>query len=164
VVLYEMSTGIQAFGGSTQAIVFDAILNRTPHPISHINPSIPPRLESLITTSLEKERELRHQHASDLEAELKRIRRDLESASPAPTPRPPVPSAADRRPASTPSTPPAIPAPAAKGRTWIWITAGALVVLALGYGGFSLWSDTESQQVAVTTPPAQTPGAPPVEV
>ena len=81
VVLYEMATGIQAFGGSTQAIVFDAILNRTPHPITHINPLIPPRLEALIATALEKDRDLRHQHASDFEAELKRIRRDLESGS-----------------------------------------------------------------------------------
>jgi serine/threonine protein kinase len=163
VVLYEMATGIQAFGGSTQAIVFDAILNRTPHPISHINPSIPPRLEALITTSLEKERELRHQHASDLEAELKRIRRDLESGTLAAISRTTVTSAADRRTPSTPSTAPAEAAPA-KSRTWIWIAAGALVVLALGYGGFSLWSDTESQQAAVATPPAQTPVAPPIEV
>ena len=81
VVLYEMATGTQAFGGSTQAIVFDAILNRTPQPISHVNPLIPPRLEALIATALEKDRDLRHQHASDFEAELKRIRRDLESGS-----------------------------------------------------------------------------------
>jgi serine/threonine protein kinase len=164
VVLYEMSTGIQAFGGSTQAIVFDAILNRTPHPISHINPSIPPRLESLITTALEKERELRHQHASDLEAELKRIRRDLESGSLAAVSRTTVSAASgDRRLPATPSSSTPEVAPA-KSRAWIWIAAGALVVLALAYGGYSLWSDTESQQVAVATPPAQTPVAPPVEV
>jgi serine/threonine protein kinase len=163
VVLYEMATGIQAFGGSTQAIVFDAILNRTPHPITHINPLIPPRLESLITTALEKERDLRHQHASDLEAELKRIRRDLESGSLAAATRTNLTSAADRRAPSTPSMPTADPA-TAKGRTWIWVAAGALVVLALAYGGFSLWSDTESQQAAVATPPAQTPVAPPVDV
>jgi len=163
VVLYEMSTGIQAFGGSTQAIVFDAILNRTPHPISHINPLIPPRLEALITTALEKERELRHQHASDLEAELKRIRRDLESGSLAAVSRTTVTVAPDRKLSAAPSssTPEVVPA---KSRAWMWITAGALVVLALAYGGFSLWSETESQQVAVATPPPQTPVAPPVEV
>src|SRR5262245_25747626 len=104
VVLYEMATGIQAFGGSTQAIVFDAILNRTPHPITHINPSIPPRLEAMIVTALEKDRELRHQHASDLEAELKRIRRDLESGSLVAASRTQVTPAAERRPTTTPAT------------------------------------------------------------
>jgi len=81
IVMYEMATGIQAFGGSTPAVVFDAILNRTPPAISHLNPRIPPRLEAVIASALEKDRALRHQHASDLEADLKRIRRDLESGS-----------------------------------------------------------------------------------
>jgi serine/threonine protein kinase len=80
-VLYEMVTGIQAFGGSTTAVVYDAILNRAPRPIAHLNPLIPQRLEAVIATALEKDRELRHQHASDLQAELRRIRRDLDSQS-----------------------------------------------------------------------------------
>jgi serine/threonine protein kinase len=159
VVLYEMATGIQAFGGSTQAIVFDAILNRTPHPITHINPAIPPRLEALITTALEKERDLRYQHASDLEAELKRIRRDLESGSLAAATRSNVTPAADRRLPAPSSSSDVAPA---KSRTWAWVAAGALVVVALGYGGFNLWSETESQQASVVaTPPAQTPVTPP---
>jgi len=156
VVLYEMATGIQAFGGSTQAIVFDAILNRTPHPISHINPSIPPRLESLIITALEKDRELRHQHASDLEAELKRIRRDLESGLLVAATRTQVTPAAERRSTTTPAT----DAAPARSRSWIWM-ALAVVVLALAYAGFSLWSDTASR-VAIAPAPAQTPVAPPV--
>jgi serine/threonine protein kinase len=155
VVLYEMATGIQAFGGSTQAIVFDAILNRTPHPIAHINPSIPPRLESLIITALEKDRELRHQHASDLEAELKRIRRDLESGSVAAT-KSQVTPATERR-----STTIRTEAAPARGRSWIWMALGALVVLALAFAGFNLWSDTSSR-VAVA-PTTQTPVAPPVQ-
>lgn len=81
VVLYEMATGHQAFGGSTSAIVFDAILNRSPRQIAHLNPLAPQRLEAVIATALEKDRDLRYQHASDLQAELKRIRRDLDSAS-----------------------------------------------------------------------------------
>ena len=80
-VLYEMATGAQAFGGSTSAVVFDAILNRAPAAIPHLNPAMPPRLEDVVATALEKDRELRYQHASDLQAELKRIRRDLESGS-----------------------------------------------------------------------------------
>ena len=157
VVLYEMSTGIQAFGGSTQAIVFDSILNRTPHPITHINPLIPPRLESLIITALEKDRELRHQHASDLEAELKRIRRDLESGSLAAASRTQVTPAAEQRSTTTPAT----AAASAKSRSWIWVV-GAVVVIALAIAGFNLWSDTASR-VAVAPAPAETPVVPPVQ-
>ena len=80
-VLYEMVTGSQAFGGSTTAVVYDAILNRAPRPIAHLNPLVPPRLEAVIATALEKDRELRYQHASDLQAELRRIRRDLDAGS-----------------------------------------------------------------------------------
>jgi serine/threonine protein kinase len=80
-VLYEMVTGIQAFGGSTTAVVYDSILNRAPRPIAHLNPLVPSRLEVVIATALEKERDLRYQHASDLQAELRRIRRDLDSVS-----------------------------------------------------------------------------------
>ena len=157
VVLYEMSTGIQAFGGSTQAIVFDSILNRTPHPITHINPLIPPRLESLIVTALEKDRELRHQHASDLEAELKRIRRDLESGSLAAATRTQVTPAAERRATTTPAT----AAASTKSRSGIWVGVGVVVVIALALAGFNLWSDTASR-VAFAPAPAQTPVAPPV--
>ena len=95
VVLYEMVTGRQPFVGSTSAVVFDAILNRAPMSPVILNPDTPPRLHDLINTALEKERELRYQHAADLEADLKRIRRDLQSgqtatisrAAPRPWPR-----------------------------------------------------------------------------
>jgi serine/threonine protein kinase len=80
-VLYEMVTGVQAFGGSTTAVVYDAILNRAPRSIAHLNPLIPARLEALIATALEKDRDMRHQHASDLQAELRRIRRDIDAQS-----------------------------------------------------------------------------------
>ena len=80
-VLYEMVTGLQAFGGSTTAVVYDSILNRSPRPIAPLNPLVPTRLEGVIATALEKERDLRYQHASDLQAELRRIRRDLDTGS-----------------------------------------------------------------------------------
>ena len=156
VVLYEMATGIQAFGGSTQAIVFDAILNRTPHPITHINPLIPPRLEALIVTALEKDRDLRHQHASDLEAELKRIRRDLESSQLVAATRTQVTPAAERRSATSPAT----EAAPTRSRSWTWAAIGACVVIALAIAGFNLWSDTTSRE-AVAPAPAQTPVEPP---
>jgi serine/threonine protein kinase len=151
VVLYEMATGTQAFGGTTHAVVFDAILNRTPAPVSQVNPLIPPRLEALIGTALEKDRELRHQHASDIEAELKRIRRDLESGSlVAATSRTAVVAAAGRKSSPTPGAEPA------RSRGWIWAAVAALTILAMG--GFKLWLDTASQ-VASNTPPTVTIGA-----
>ena len=153
VVLYEMATGTQAFGGSTQAIVFDAILNRTPQPVTHINPLIPPRLEALIGTALEKDRDLRHQHASDFEAELKRIRRDLESGSlAAATSRTTIIPPAERKSATTAGTKPA------QSRWWIWLAAASLVILAVA--GYNLWSETASQvAVTDTTAPATPPRA-----
>src|SRR5688572_24213192 len=160
VVLYEMATGIQAFGGSTQAIVFDAILNRTPQPVTHINPLIPPRLEALIVTALEKERDLRQQHASDFEADLKRIRRDLESGSLAAISRTVITPAAERR--ST-SLPPPAPAPAQARRRWLWAAAALAAVLALAVAGFNLWSDTTSQVAVSTSPGAVTPPTVPAQ-
>jgi len=80
-VMYEMATGTQAFGGSTPAVVFDALLNRAPPIIVERNALVPPRLEAIIGTAMEKDRELRYQHASDLVADLKRLRRDLDSSA-----------------------------------------------------------------------------------
>src|SRR5687768_5874211 len=151
VVLYEMATGTQAFRGSTQAVVFDAILNRTPEPLSHFNPDVPPRLAALIGTALEKDRDLRHQHASDMEAELKRIRRDLESGSlVAATGHTAVIPGAKRTPATKAGTAPV------RSRGWVLAAVAALVILALG--GFKLWSDTATQ-VASNDPTTVTPGA-----
>ncbi|HET7840187.1 MAG TPA: protein kinase [Terriglobia bacterium] len=79
VVVYEMTTGRQAFGGNTTAMVFDAILNRTPMPPTRLNPEVPPQLEEVIGKLLEKDRKLRTQTASDLNAALKRLKRDMDS-------------------------------------------------------------------------------------
>ena len=81
VVLYEMATGRQAFSGSTSAVVFDNILNRAPISPLLLNPETPLHLVETIKTALEKDRDLRYQHAADLEADLKRIRRDLQSGA-----------------------------------------------------------------------------------
>jgi tetratricopeptide (TPR) repeat protein len=75
-VLYEMATGRQAFGGQTTAVVFDAILNRDPVPVQQVNPAVPVDLVHIITRALEKDRKMRYQTAADLLSELSRLRRD----------------------------------------------------------------------------------------
>jgi tetratricopeptide (TPR) repeat protein len=78
-VLYEMATGQQAFSGNTSAEIFDAILNRTPVAPVRLNPAVPPKLEDVVTRALEKDPNLRYQHASDMRSDLQRLKRDTES-------------------------------------------------------------------------------------
>jgi serine/threonine protein kinase/Tfp pilus assembly protein PilF len=83
-VLYEMATGKQAFSGTTTAVIHDAILNRAPTSPIHFNPELPPRLEEIINKALEKDRDVRYQVASELRADLKRLKRDTDSGRTAP--------------------------------------------------------------------------------
>src|SRR5205807_8288470 len=79
VVLYEMATGALPFRGDTSGVIFDGIMNRAPLAPVRLNPDLPPKLEDIINRALEKERDLRYQHASDIKSELLRLKRDLES-------------------------------------------------------------------------------------
>jgi serine/threonine protein kinase/tetratricopeptide (TPR) repeat protein len=79
-VLYEMATGRMAFPGNTSALVLDGILNRSPAPSARVNTDLSPELERIIAKALEKDRKLRYQHASDVRADLQRLKRDSESA------------------------------------------------------------------------------------
>jgi eukaryotic-like serine/threonine-protein kinase len=75
-VLYEMVTGTVPFRGDTSAVIFDAILNRAPLPSLRFNPDVPARLDEIINKALEKDRDMRYQHASDIRSDLKRVQRD----------------------------------------------------------------------------------------
>jgi len=79
IVLYEMATGAVPFHGETSGVIFDAIMNRQPVAPVRLNPQLPAKLEDVINRALEKDRDLRYQHAVDIKSELLRLKRDLES-------------------------------------------------------------------------------------
>ena len=121
VVLYEMVTGALPFGGNTSAAVFNAILNQTPTAPVTINREVPPKLEQIINGALEKDRELRYPTAAALRADLRRLKRDLDSAS-------------SRSSAATPSAVAAPPSPAsvaARSPRWLPLAAVLAVILAV---------------------------------
>jgi serine/threonine protein kinase/TolB-like protein len=80
-VLYEMATGTLPFRGESTGVIFDGIMNRVPVAPVRLNPDLPPKLEDIINRALEKDRELRYQHASDMRSELMRLKRDTDASS-----------------------------------------------------------------------------------
>ena len=81
VVLYETATGTLPFRGETTGVVFDSILNRAPVPPVRLNAGLPPEMERIIGKCLEKDPNLRYQHASEIRADLRRMKRDTDSAT-----------------------------------------------------------------------------------
>ena len=134
-VLYEMASGQPAFAGATSAIIFDAILNRTPAAPSSMNPNLPPKLEEIIVKSLEKDRDLRYQTAAELRGDLKRLKRDTdssrtlsESSRAWPAARPGA--AAPARHESTATKLDVSAAPAAAPKRWgAWAAGGAVLII-----------------------------------
>ncbi len=172
-VMYQMATGRLPFAGATTAVVFNGILQLDPPPLMEANPTLPPKLQEIIEKLLEKDRDLRYQSAADLRGDLKRLKRDTESGRKAAstTTSPPAassapssagagataaavsaatPSAASRAASSS-----AVVAAASKHKAGagVAVVLGVLILLAAGYGIYSLLSNKRSapfQNLAVT--------------
>ena len=79
-VLYEMASGHRAFEGSSTAVIFEAILNRAPAPVSLMREGVPAEVDRILSKALEKDREMRYQTAGEVRSDLKRLKRDIESS------------------------------------------------------------------------------------
>jgi eukaryotic-like serine/threonine-protein kinase len=114
VVLYEMATGTLPFRGDTSGVIFESILNRAPAKLARLNPEVLPELERIIDKALEKDRDTRYQHASDMLADLKRLKRQSESSR-----------------IAVQAEPKGKRSKLWRNQAWIWMAA-AVAVLALG--------------------------------
>ncbi|HTQ87271.1 MAG TPA: tetratricopeptide repeat protein, partial [Candidatus Solibacter sp.] len=154
VVLYEMATGRHPFRGDTTATMFESILHQVPVAPVRLNLDVPAKLEDIINKCLEKDRNLRYQHASEICSDLKRLRRDTETHEHAVVPAEVHEPAARPLVAATPMVAAApatekqeVQAPGAQvaadqassSRRWIGLVASAAMVIALGVIGWLYW-------------------------
>src|SRR6202142_2558997 len=120
IVLYEMATCRQPFRGESMGVIFDGILNRTPEPPARLNPGMPAELERIIGKCLEKDRDLRYQHASEIRNDLQRLKRDSDSGR-----------------AASSAPPPMVPPVATTGVAKRWrLIASVAAVLAISVGAY----------------------------
>ena len=141
VVLYEMATGKQAFSGTTSAVIFHAILEKTPPAVRSLNPNLPPKLEEIVGKLLDKDLEMRYQTAAELRADLKRLKRESDSSRTA------AAAAVATESGIAVAAPEPVARPRAATRPWALI-AGALVALVLVAAAFVV-----GRRTAQTTPP-----------
>jgi eukaryotic-like serine/threonine-protein kinase len=177
-VLYEMATGAAPFRGDSTGVIFDAIMNRPAIAPVRLNPDTPAEFERIINKALEKDRETRYQHAADMRADLKRLRREVEPGRSGTTPiavsgsgssSVAAPSSADARIGSSSAAAPspehssgtqiagtrsgssaAVPVAAPARRGWVAGGAALAVIVALAAGGF-WWSKGRAKPTAVLT-------------
>jgi len=137
VVLYEMATGALPFRGDTSAVIFEAILGRAPVSPVRLNPDLPSELERIINKALEKNRDLRYQHASELRTDLKRLRRELDSGRSTAVSTASTPAATwESRAASSPSLGTVSVAVPTANRSYKWFALGFAALIVLAGGGF----------------------------
>jgi serine/threonine protein kinase len=154
-VLYEMATGSSPYSGNTSAAIFDAILHKAPVPPTRFNPALAPKLEEIIHRALEKDRDLRYQHASDVRAELQRLKRDTDSGTARPSARSVEIARQVNSAAATTGLPASVSGSSARGSSSSVVVeaakqhkgkllVGVVIMLALvaaaGYGVYSLLS------------------------
>ncbi len=153
-VLYEMSTGALPFRGDTSALIFNAILERPPVPPVRLNPDLPLKLEEVIQKCLEKDRNLRYQHASDIRTDLLRLKRDSESGRTAQHTLPEeaaistlaasstAPSQVSMRQTAAPSIAPSSPSGSPITRDWRFLIPAATLLVVIA--GTFYWRSTKA--------------------